>query len=150
MALGPYLGILACRKGRARMPGIAGQTVDRGGGVLGAHLQGEQHIRREKATSNICTNQGCWRRPSTWRSWARRARRQFAASRMRRRGGRKDAPAFDARHSRSSWWRQGQTGERAGSAAGGYAGCRWAWIPPTIVPCLTSARGRDNGRRVGG
>ncbi|HEX9694740.1 MAG TPA: aminomethyl-transferring glycine dehydrogenase subunit GcvPA [Actinomycetota bacterium] len=109
---GPYVGVIACRRDDVRrLPGrLVGETVDRRGRrafVLTLQAR-EQHIRREKATSNICTNQTlnalataitlAWLGPAGLREMGQAclAKARYARERLCEVAG--ATPAFEAAH----------------------------------------------------
>ncbi len=151
---GPYLGIMACREQFVRrMPGrIAGQTVDRRGKrcwVLTLQTR-EQHIRREKAASNICTNQGLFALRTTvyLAAMGPHGLREVANACLQKsryaldqltKGGRL-AAAFD-RPTFKEFVVRDRGGDVAGLVAGGIEGGYFAGVPlgtwyPELEDCL--------------
>ena len=106
---GPNLGFLATQTKRLRqLPGrLVGETVDANGrrGFVLTLSTREQHIRRERATSNICTNQGlCLAMATVYLSlMGRRGLRQLAEQNLARVEYAKEqvrqAPGLEVRHS---------------------------------------------------
>jgi glycine dehydrogenase subunit 1 len=162
---GPYLGIMACRQEFVRrMPGrIAGQTTDRRGKrcwVLTLQTR-EQHIRRERATSNIRTNQGLLALratvylaamgPQGLREVAELCLRKahYAVDRWAREG--RLEPAFDQPYFKEFVLRDRQGDVEAllaeASEAGFFAGVPFGQWFPELADCLlvsvTEKRTRD-------
>jgi glycine dehydrogenase subunit 1 len=166
---GPHLGFLAARQKHVRqMPGrLVGETLDaegRRGFVLTLSTR-EQHIRRERATSNICTNQGlCLLMATVYLSLLGRhglrelaqqnlAKAEYAKARVRETPGLHlpfDAPTFNE-------FVVGLEGDAAaaldrGRAAGIVAGLDLAtWAPklgPAVLVCTTELNSRDSIDRL--
>lgn len=115
---GPGVGLFACRDERKylqQLPGrICGETVDKNGerGFVLTLATREQHIRRERATSNICTNQGlialalAIRASLLGRSGFMRVAEQCMAKARYLRGRLLELPGFTARFDDAAWFNE--------------------------------------------
>ena len=116
---GPYVGLFATRQKLVRqMPGrLCGETVDKEGrrGFVLTLSTREQHIRREKATSNICTNSGlCVLAFTIHMTLLGEAGLQAAgAHQSRQRGGAGEGPGRRCRASRCSTTRSSTSSRSA-------------------------------------
>lgn len=161
---GPYLGFMACRKEFLRqMPGrVAGQTVDREGrrGFVLTLSTREQHIRRERATSNICTNQAlCALRATIFMeslgkqglrelAWQNAQKAAYAADRMTAVPGVKrrfTGPVFNEFVVElSKPWPGVDAGLRAKGLIGGYGlGPAYPELKDSALVCVTELKTKD-------
>ncbi len=167
---GPYLGFMACRKEYVRqLPGrVAGQTTDVDGlrGFVLTLATREQHIRRERATSNICTNQAlCALRATIFlESLGRQGLREMAWQNARKAAYALDVltalPGVRRKFSGPPFnefvietakpWPAVDAALRGKGIIGGLSlGPAYAELPNAALVCVTELRGRDDIDRLG-
>jgi len=166
---GAYLGFMSCRKEFLRqLPGrIAGQTVDKDGrrGFVLTLSTREQHIRRERATSNICSNQAlCALRATIFletlgkqglreMAWQNAQKAAYAADRLGTVPGVKrrfTGPVFNEFVIElPKPWAAVDAGLRAKGIIGGYGlGAEYPGIGEAALVCVTEMRTKDEIDRL--